>query len=195
MLVIRISDSRIFASGATCSIDAKGIYSPGQFLPFNALSSGGVTPTQAQFETVATSLEPQGHYHAGFSHQWSGTAIESVPGYTPPAPPSAQPKLLGKTSGVTYNEFRSLMTLTELALLENFERDAYFSALGKTPLTTAQKATVQFLIGEARATGAPGERGINLISPKMNQGLSDIETMGILAAGRKAEIQAGIIKS
>lgn len=88
MLVIRKSDSRIFAFGAACSIDAKGIYSPGQFLPFSALSSSGVTPTQADFEVVATNAAPSGHYHQGFSHQWSGSAIESVPGYNPPTPPA-----------------------------------------------------------------------------------------------------------
>ncbi len=86
MLVIRKSDDRIFAFGPECSIDAKGIYSPGQFLPFNALASSGVAPVQADFEVVQTNLEPVGHYHQGFSHQWSGSAIESVAGYTPPTP-------------------------------------------------------------------------------------------------------------
>jgi hypothetical protein len=35
-----------------------------------------------------TSLNPVGHFHGGFSHEWTGTAVQSVAGYNPPASPA-----------------------------------------------------------------------------------------------------------
>ncbi len=90
MLVIRKSDGRVFGSGPVCSVSQAGIVTPTNVIPFVALASAGVTPVANDFEVVETSDAPVGHFDPGFSHEWDGSAVQSVPGYTPPAPPEPE---------------------------------------------------------------------------------------------------------
>lgn len=99
-----------------------------------------------------------------------------------------------RTSGLSYDQFRALFTVAELTLLDSHDTDAYLQAVGKTPLTVTQKAQVRYLISEAKATG-DGPRGINLGSPKMGAAVDALIAMGLIDAGRKAEIIAGTVKS
>jgi hypothetical protein len=96
MLVIRKSDSRIFAFGASCSIVATGISTENQAIPFNAIAVDGVAPTANDFEVVDAQSNPVGHFHGGFSHEWTGTAVQSVAGYALPGTPEPKGKALTK---------------------------------------------------------------------------------------------------
>lgn len=106
--------------------------------------------------------------------------------------PSSSPQ--SKTTGLVYDEFRKTLTQSELTLLDNALDDDAMTALGKTPLTTAQKITFRTLLAEAQATGG-GRVGINLGSPKMSAALDAIIAMGLIAEARKPEIVGGTVKS
>jgi hypothetical protein len=98
-----------------------------------------------------------------------------------------------KTAGLRYDDFRKLFTVAELTILDSADVDAYLTAVGKTPLTVAQKASLRYLISEAQATGAGA--GINLGSSKMGAAIDAIIAMGLVDSARKAEIIAGTVKS
>ncbi len=107
---------------------------------------------------------------------------------------TADPPSVVKVTQLTYDEFRKTMTVTELTLIDSAHDDAYLTAVGKTPLTVTQKATVRYLISEAQATGA-GMVGINLTSPKMGAAIDAMIALGLIEANRKLEIVAGTVKS
>jgi hypothetical protein len=129
----------------------------------------------------------------------NGATANGDGSYTPPPATSIpvivpDPTLLNKSSGLRYDDFRKLFTQAQLMLLENYDSDAYFTGVGKTPLTVSQKAQVRFFIGEATATGG-GVKGINLLSPKMAAACDALVAMSIISPSDKADIQAGKIKS
>lgn len=121
---------------------------------------------------------------AFIDHRVDGVVVGQIEVPDPPA----------KTSGLAYDEFRKLFTIAELTLLDSYDHDDYFQAMGFAPLTVVQKANVRFLISEAKATGS-GPIGINVQSPKMATALAALMSYGAISNERRLEILAGIQKS
>lgn len=98
--------------------------------------------------------------------------------------------IVPKTSGLTWDEFRSLFTSSELEILDALDET---SLSPQSNFTAAQRAKLKSFIQKGIARGA--SIGIDTTTGGMGTALDYLEARGIIANGRKAEIQAGTVKS